>query len=212
LRFACGCQFDRNEDGGINFSVDWDALNYDCPETWALLSAGNTQGVFQLESRFGQQTCKKAPIANIDELSNVVAALRPGCTQSYLEDGVTLSDHYLKRRAGDEEANPFHPALEPILRGTQQISIYQEDILFISQEVAGFTAGEAYALMKGIAKKKPEIIAEFTQKFAEGCAKVGKVNKEEAEKIFEWIRAAQRYGFCKCLLSNYSLLSLSPDQ
>lgn len=201
-KFSCGCSFPI-ENGKLRFIKDartvWDDLNYDCKATWDIMSVGDSKGMFQIESSFGRQLCKKAPISNIDDLSHLIAAQRPGATQSYLEDKKSLSDHYFMRKAGQEEATPFHPALEPLLRDTQSILLYQEQAMAISMDIAGFTAVEADILRKAAGKKDSKLMASLKDKFIEGCVRVGKVKREEGEMIFSWLEASQRYSFNRCL-------------
>jgi DNA polymerase III alpha subunit len=205
-KFPCGCSFPMTDNGKIKFEVDWDTLNYDCSATWDLISSGNTKGVFQIESRFGQQLSKKAPVRSLEDLGNLTAIMRPGCSEAKL-DNITLTDHYLNRKAGRSEVKYYHPSLEGPLKTTYGILVYQEQAMRIAQELAGFNLMEADDLRKAAGKKKADLMAKIKIKFIEGCIKVGKVNEKEADEIWGWIEASQRYSFNKSHAIGYAYLA-----
>ena len=118
--YSCGCKFPISEDNGItkiDFEPTIENLNLDCQRTWDLISEGNTKGVFQLESRLGKQTAKKLKPENLEQLSALIAILRPGCLEA-LRDGKSVTNHYIYKKNGLESVYYFHPALEPILNST----------------------------------------------------------------------------------------------
>ncbi len=205
-KFPCGCSFPMDDQGHILFEVDWDNLNYDCSATWDLISSGNTKGIFQIESRFGQQLAKKAPVRNIEDLGNLTAIMRPGCSESKLNN-ITLTDHYLNRKAGRSEVEYYHESLKDILKTTYGILVYQEQAMRIAQELAGFNLMEADELRKAAGKKKADLMAKIKVKFLEGCRKVGKVNEEQAQQIWDWIESSQRYSFNKSHAIGYAYLA-----
>ena len=205
-KFNCGCTFEV-DDGCIQFTPQWDSLNYECKATWDLISSGNTKGLFQIESSFGRQLCKRARVDSIDELSNLIAAQRPGATQSFLEDGKSLSEHYFMRKNGEEEVVYLHPALEPYLKSTKGILIFQEQQLDIAINIAGFTSIEADNLRKAIAKKLQDKLAQLKEPFIEGCKRLGKINEAEANTIFTWLQAAGRYSFNSSHSCSYAYIT-----
>lgn len=193
----CGCKFkiiDRGPPIRIDFDARTENLNLDCPLTWNLIGEGNTKGCFQLESRFGQQYAKKLKPENIEHLAALAAILRPGCINSFL-DGKSIAEHYIDRKNGIEPITPYHQALEPILRDTYQLLIFQEGSMKIAHDIAGLNMQDCDSLRKSIGKKIPALMAEMKTKFLEGCNKTGIVTNEEAEEIFGWIEASQRYAF-----------------
>lgn len=205
--YSCGCKFPIEENGNakkIIFEPQIEELNLSCERTWSLLSEGNTKGVFQLESRLGKQTSKKLKPENIEQLSALIAILRPGCLEA-LRDGKSVTNHYIDKKNGLESVDYFHPALEPILNSTYGEMIYQEQAMEIAKVIAGFNLQEADSLRKAIGKKKPEEMAKVKKKFIKGSKKLGIVNTDEAEQIFGWIEKSQRYSFNKSHSVSYAI-------
>ena len=199
LSFDCGCSFPYCEtpDGKrhVDLSLRWEDLRMDCPATFKVLESGRSKGCFQIESNLGQQTCKDAPINNIDDIGYVITIMRPGSTESFLDDGKNTTYHYLARKAGREPVTYLHPSLEPHLKETYGLMLTQEQMMFIVKDLAGFTGEQADTARKGIAKKKADIVAKVKVDFLDGCKKINKVSEEEANKIWSWIEAGQRYSF-----------------
>jgi hypothetical protein len=200
--YPCGCKFEilgeRNGSPLLKFSTNFADIPLNCQKTWDLIGEGNTKGVFQLESQLGQSKAKALKPLHIEHLSALAAILRPGCLNSLL-DKKSITDHYIDRKNGIEEAAVFHPALQDILASTYQVLIYQESIMQVSQKVAGFTLLEADSLRKGIGKKKTEIIAKLKLEFINKADELKIITREDAEQIFGWIEKSARYSFNKCL-------------
>lgn len=116
------------------------------------------------------------------------------CSESIV-DGKSLTQHYIDRKAGIDEVKYFHPALEPILKKTYGILVFQEQALRIAREIAGYSLQEAELLRKAIGKKKVELMQQIKTEFADKASAVGIVTKEEAQEIFSWIEKSQRYSF-----------------
>ena len=192
--FPCGCTFETDNNGRIVFDPDVEKLPKDCSATWDLICNGNTKGVFQLEIQ-GSNAQKVQP-RSIDELSDLIAIIRPGASQSFI-GGKSLTNHYIDRKHGREEVTYLHPALEPILGSTQGILTYQEQAMAIAKELAGFSLQEADVLRKAIGKKNVQLMAKVKSEFITKAADHGVVNEEEASEIFSWIEASQRYSFNK---------------
>jgi DNA polymerase-3 subunit alpha len=171
--------------------------------TWDLISDGNTKGVFQLDSQLGQSSAEKLKPHNIEELAALSAIIRPGCSESIL-DGKSLTQHFIDRKNKKDPVDYFHPVLEPILRSTYGILVYQEQALFIARDVAGFNLQEADTLRKAIGKKKPEEMAKVKTMFLTKAKEVGVVTEQEAEEIFGWIEKSQRYSFNKSHAVSYA--------
>jgi len=192
-RFSCGCEFDL-KDNKIVFSPKISDINLECKKTWELISDGNTKGIFQLESRLGQMMAKKLKPENIEQLSALIAVLRPGSLEA-IRDGKSITNHYIDRKNGQESIDYFHPVLESVLMDTFGEMIYQEQAMEISRVVAGFNLQEADELRKSIGKKNVQLMSKIKTKFLEGCKKTQTVTTSEAEEIFSWIEKAQRYQF-----------------
>ena len=165
--FECGCKFEVEEEAPpVKLKWDFD-LPLNCQRTWDLIGEGNTKGVFQLETRFGQQYAKKLKPENIEQLAALSAILRPGCIQS-IRDGKNIAEHYMDRKNGLEEVTISHPALEPILSPTFGEMIYQEQAMRIAQDIAGFDLQQADVLRKAIGKKKADIMRVLVQEIVSG--------------------------------------------
>ena len=201
--FRCGCSFDHSESGHIIYNPDITRIPLDCKETWGLMCEGNTKGVFQLESQLGRSLSSQAKPRNIEELSDLIAIMRPGCLEAIIK-GKSLTQHYIDRKSGEENIEYFHPALEPILKNTYGILVYQEQAIFIATEIAGFDLQEADILRKAIGKKKADVMAEVKTSFIRKSEDKGIVTREQAEEIFSWIEKSQRYSFNKSHAVSYA--------
>lgn len=135
-----------------NFDPTITNIPLDCPRTWDLICAGDTKGVFQLESKLGQVQARRVKPRSIKELSDLISIIRPGCLDSEI-DGKSLTQHYIDRKHGKEEVTYLHPSLEDILHDTHGILVYQESAILIAQKLAGFSLQEADKLRKCILGK-----------------------------------------------------------
>ena len=181
-------------------------MEYNDKETWKLFAEGKTKGVFQLESNLGKSWAKKLAPNSIEELSALIAIIRPGTLKAYV-DGKSMTQHFVDRKHGKEEVTYLHPALEEILKPTYGVLVYQEQSMRIAQKIAGFNLQEADELRKAIGKKKADLMAKVKKKFIKGADKLGVVSKEEAEAIFGWIEKSSRYAFNKSHSVSYAVCS-----
>ena len=206
-QYTCGCSFNLINDDldqGVIFDPTIEHINLDCQRTWDLISDGNTKGVFQLESRLGRSIAKKLKPENIEQLSALIAILRPGTLEA-VRDGKTVTNHYIDKKNGSESVDYFHSCLEPILKNTYGEMVYQEQAMEITKVIAGFNLQEADMLRKAIGKKKPEEMAKVKAKFLEGAKKLDIVSIDEAEQVFGWIEKSQRYSFNKSHSVSYAI-------
>lgn len=180
--------------------------NYNDKETWKLFAEGKTKGIFQLESNLGKSWAKKLAPTSIEELSALIAIIRPGTLKAYV-DGKSMTQHYVDRKHGKEEVTYLHPSLEEILKPTYGVLVYQEQSMRIAQKIAGFNLQEADELRKAIGKKKADLMAKVKKKFIIGAEKRKIVSKEEAEEIFGWIEKSSRYAFNKSHSISYAVCS-----
>ena len=95
--FDCGCTFDVDENGNPIFVPDIQQIPLDCSATWEMIGQGNTKGVFQLESQLGRSMAKQVGPNNMNELSDLIAIIRPGCMEAIVE-GKSLTQHYIDRK------------------------------------------------------------------------------------------------------------------
>lgn len=201
---GCGCSFPVKDNGAIDFSIEIDKLNLECPGTWDLISSGNTKGCFQLESRLGQSMSKKLKPSNVEQLAALISIMRPGCLEA-VRDGKTVSNHYIDKKNGEEQIDYFHPALENTLQSTFGEMVYQEQAMEICQVVAGFDLQEADMLRKAIGKKKPEEMAKIKKLFTKKSKAKKILNPDQIDEIFGWIEKSQRYSFNKSHAISYAL-------
>ncbi|NIJ20162.1 DNA polymerase-3 subunit alpha [Sphingomonas naasensis] len=184
-------------DRGIE--VDLDTLGWDDPEVYDLLQRGDTVGVFQLESEGMRRTLTAVRPTNFGDIIALVSLYRPGPM-----DNIPSFGH---RKAGREEIVYPHPALEPILKETYGIFVYQEQVMQAAQILAGYSLGGADMLRRAMGKK---IKAEMDQQraiFVEGCAKVNDIKASKANELFDLIDKFAGYGFNKSHAAAYALLA-----
>lgn len=179
-------------------------LRYDDPEVWKLFEEGKTKGIFQLESNLGKSWSKKLAPENIEQLSALVAILRPGSLKACLEDGKSITQHYVDRRHNREAVDYIDDSCKDILEPTLGLMLYQEQTMQISTRVAGFSGVEADKLRKAIGKKKADLMQSLRSKFIDGCEKTGIVTKEKGEEIFDIIEKSARYQFNKSHSVSYA--------
>jgi DNA polymerase-3 subunit alpha len=207
--FPCGCEFDvvdeniKECDGLPSIFIDYYNIREDCPATWELIQSGHTKGIFQLESNLGRKWSKQLLPTNIDEMSALISLIRPGCLRSIV-DGKSMTQQYCDRKNCGEEVKYFHEALEPILKETYGVLIYQEENIRIAQDIAGFNLQEADVLRKSIGHKDAESMSKVKTVFLKGCDNTKVVTTEEAEEIFGWIKESQKYQFNKSHGISYS--------
>tara|TARA_R100001163_G_scaffold65487_2_gene62842 strand:- start:4522 stop:6090 length:1569 start_codon:yes stop_codon:yes gene_type:complete len=175
-------------------------------KTWDLFKEGKTKGVFQLESNLGRSWSKRVAPRDIEELSALIALIRPGCLKA-ISNGKSMTQHYVDRKNGLDEVEYLDESLKPILEKTYGVLVYQEQSMRIAQELAGFNLEEADVLRKAIGKKKASLMAKVKQSFLEGAEKKEIVTKETAEEIFSWIEKSSRYAFNKSHSVAYAMNS-----
>ncbi len=172
----------------------------DDPGTYALLQAGNTAGVFQLESSGMRQLVMRLKPSTFEDIVALVALYRPGP----MESGMHLD--YVQRKHGEEPVTYLLPELEPILKETYGVILYQEQVMQIAAAVSGFSLAEADILRRAMGKKIPEVMAAQRQRFVEGAAARG-VARETAETLFDLIEKFAGYGFNKSHSAAYALIA-----
>ncbi|VCU53883.1 DNA polymerase III subunit alpha [Thermus thermophilus] len=183
--------------------LDYDALPLDDPKTFALLSRGETKGVFQLESGGMTATLRGLKPRRFEDLIAILSLYRPGPMEHI--------PTYIRRHHGLEPVSysEFPHAekyLKPILDETYGIPVYQEQIMQIASAVAGYSLGEADLLRRAMGKKKLEEMQKHRERFVQGAKERG-VPEEEANRLFDMLEAFANYGFNKSHAAAYSLLS-----
>ncbi len=164
-------------------TIDFDDIN-----TFEMLSHGDSVGVFQMEGAGMRDLLRKMKPNHINDLVALVALYRPGPMDSI--------PTYIARKNGKELVEYLHPALEPILKETYGVMTYQDDVMRIARELAGYTMGEADILRRAMGKKIPAEMIPQREKFMKGAAE-RKITKDVAETIFEQAEKFAGYGFNK---------------
>jgi DNA polymerase-3 subunit alpha len=208
-RFSCGCSWPvvgpAPREGALPLmDVDDDNLPF-CPLTWDLLGRGDTKGVFQLESNLGRQWTKKLKPESGEHMGALGALLRPGCLRAVDDEGVSMTQHFCRRKNNEEEVKPYHEVLDMVLSPTFGCLVYQEQAMLLAQNLAAFNLQEADQLRKAIGKKLPEEMAKCKKLFTEGAKKAGLLTEAQAEEVFGWIEQSQRYSFNKSHAVSYGL-------
>jgi DNA polymerase-3 subunit alpha len=168
--------------------IDINKIPFDDKKTYKIFQSGETIGVFQFESEGMRKWLKKLKPNKFEDLVAMIALYRPGPMQ-FIQD-------YIDGKQGRKKIRYLHPKLEPILKETYGIPIYQEQIMKIAQDLAGFTLAEADTLRKAIGKKIKSLLDQLKEKLISGMIKNG-ISKEVANKIWEWILPFGSYGFNK---------------
>lgn len=181
-------------------NIELNKIPLDDPASYRLLADGDTIGVFQLESSGLRAILKDLKPQTFEDIIALVALYRPGPL------GSGMVADFIKRRHGEVAVTYPHPTLEPILNTTYGVIVYQEQVMRLASDFAGFTLGEADLLRRAMGKKKAEIIAGLRQQFIEGAAGKG-VERDIAGKVFDLMEYFAGYGFNKSHSAAYALLA-----
>jgi DNA polymerase-3 subunit alpha len=179
----------------------------DDPEVYALISRGDTAGVFQMESSGFTEMVMKMKPSRFEDVIAAGALYRPGPLDQKLEDGRTMVDVYIDRKHGREKVTYPHPDLEKVLEPTYGVIVYQEQVMQISQVLAGYSLGRADLLRRAMGKKKAEEMAKERVGFVEGTRK-REVDDRVANGIFDLMEKFAAYGFNKSHSAAYGLLTV----
>ncbi len=181
-----------------NIDIDIDNIPLDDKKTFDLYSIGATTGLFQFESDGMKKHLKALKPNMFEDLIAMNALYRPG-PMEYIPN-------YINRKHGTEKINYDLPEMEEILKETYGITVYQEQVMLLSQKLAGFTKGEADSLRKAMGKKKPEEMEKLQKQFTEGCKKNGHP-ENKAKKIWHDWEAFAQYAFNKSHSTCYAYIS-----
>jgi DNA polymerase-3 subunit alpha len=192
---------------GRGATVAVDDLPLDDASTYKLLAAADTVGVFQLESGGIRRLLMQLRPSCFADLVAILALYRPGPLDAKLEDGSTMVDRFIRRKHGREKLSYLHPALEPILRETYGVIVYQEQVMQIAQALAGYSLGDADNLRRAMGKKKKEVMQAERQRFLEGVAARGSADARVAGEIFDQMETFAAYGFNKSHSAAYALIT-----
>jgi len=183
-----------------NIDIIIDTIPLDDKKTYGLLSQSLTLGVFQLESSGMRELLKKLMPQQFEDIIALIALYRPGPI------GTGMLDDYIRRKTQNIKITYDHPLLEPILKETYGIIVYQEQVMRIVNRLAGFTLSKADIVRWAMAKKQADVMKDIKQDFIEGALGNG-IAKKIAEKIFSQIEYFSGYGFNKSHSTAYAFLS-----
>ncbi|MFH1162284.1 MAG: DNA polymerase III subunit alpha [Candidatus Jorgensenbacteria bacterium] len=178
--------------------INIDAIPLDNADTFKLLLKGETTGVFQLEGAGMTRYLKELKPTTLEDIIAMIALYRPG--------PIELIPHYIKRKFGKEQITYLHPRLEPILKNTYGVGIYQEQMMRIARDLAGFTLAEADTLRKAIGKKIKSLLNEQKERLINGMTAHG-IPPKTADAIWELFPPFARYGFNRSHAACYAMIS-----
>lgn len=177
--------------------LDLNQIDLNDPEIFALFSRGDTEGIFQYESSGMKNLMKKLKPTSFSDLVASVALFRPGPMNNI--------DVFVRRKHGQEKVSYLHPDLEPILKETYGVIVYQEQVMQILVKIGGYTYAEADNIRRAMSKKKESVILEDKEHFINNAVKRGYKSKLATE-IYELILKFANYGFNKAHSVSYALI------
>jgi DNA polymerase-3 subunit alpha len=178
--------------------IDLEKIPLNDKGAFKILKQGNTVGVFQLESQGMQRYLKQLKPSNIEEIIAMISLYRPG-PMKFLPD-------YIARKNKKKEIVYLHPSLEPILKPTYGVLVFQEQVMQIATDLAGFSKEEADTLRKAIGKKIKELMDKKKGQFIEGMGQNG-ISEKIAREIWEWIEPFAQYSFNKSHAAAYAQIA-----
>jgi len=180
-----------------NEIIDFSKIPLDDKKTFKLLQEGKTTGVFQLESGGMKRCLKELQPTEFEDIIAMVSLYRPG--------PMDLIPEFIARKHGLKKIEYIHPKLETILKKTYGVCVYQEQLMEIAKELAGFSLSQADVLRKAVGKKIKKLLDEQREKMINGMIK-NEISIKTAEKIWEWVEPFARYGFNKSHATCYALI------
>ncbi|OXM15284.1 DNA polymerase III subunit alpha [Paenibacillus herberti] len=179
-------------------TIDFRLIPDDDPATYEMLGRGDTTGIFQLESAGMRRVLRELKPSSFEDIISVLALYRPGPME--------FIPRFIAGKHGLERIDYPHPSLEPILKDTYGIIVYQEQIMQIASEMAGFSLGEADLLRRAVSKKKREILDEQQAAFVRGSLGQG-YSEEDAKRVYDMILRFADYGFPRAHAAAYGVLA-----
>jgi DNA polymerase III subunit alpha len=183
----------------VNPTFDIESISLEDPKTYELLNIGKTVGVFQLESGGMQNASKLVGISNIDDINAISALYRPG-PMAFIPD-------YARGKKDPASITYPHPLLEPVLKETYGIIVYQEQVMECARVIGGYTLGGADMLRRAMGKKDVEGMAKERIKFVEGAGRLHKISENKANEIFDLLNKFAQYGFNKSHSAAYAIVA-----
>ncbi|MDZ7859713.1 MAG: DNA polymerase III subunit alpha [Candidatus Krumholzibacteriota bacterium] len=184
---------------GLKLSIE--DIPIEDPETFKFLGEGKTVAVFQLESEGMRELLKKIQPTNFGDVTAINALYRPGPL------GSNMVTDFIKCKHGKKKITYEHPMLEPILKDTYGVILYQEQVMRVASDLAGFSMGQADILRRAMGKKKKSIMSQQKELFVKGAVERG-INEKIADRIFELMAHFAGYGFNKSHSAAYAMVSM----
>lgn len=181
------------ETSGVKLDIE--AIPLDDKKTFAMLAKGDTDGTFQLNGAGMTRWLKELCPTTIHDVNAMVALYRPGPMQ--------FIPKYIECKRNPRLITYLDPAIEPILRQTYGVLVYQDDLLIMANKFAGYSWGEVDKFRKAVGKKIPELMQQQKEKFINGCVNHSKWPLEKAKRVWEWIEPFAAYGFNKAHSASY---------
>ncbi|MGQ9767574.1 MAG: DNA polymerase III subunit alpha [Anaerolineae bacterium] len=181
---------------GVEYTLE--NLPIDDPKTYELLTSGDVMGVFQVEGAGMRRCLMDLRPTEFDHITATISLYRPG-PMEFIPDFIACLH-------GEKQPEYVHPILEPILAETMGVCVYQEQVIKILADVAGYTPGEADLVRRGISKKSKKTLDEHREIFAKGAAAKSGLTREEADKIWDALMGFARYGFNRAHAADYAVI------
>ena len=199
----CGCTFKLNTKGRIQIDDPF-ALCKDCPAVWKLLGTGFTKGIFQLE-KAGKQWSRRLKPESVNHIAALISIIRPGCADIKDDKGISMTEHYCRRKNNEEEVISYDQSIDDILVPTFNTIVYQEQCMKLGQRIAGFNLVEVDMLRKAIGKKDQTELAKVRDMFLAGAKKTNIISYDKVQEIWEWIAKSGKYSFNQAHALEYGL-------
>jgi len=183
----------------VDEGFDLSEIPIDDHKTFEMLSRGETMGVFQLESEGMKRVCAELQPSRFEDIIALVALYRPG--------PMDWIPQYIANKHGRSKPQYLHPKLEPILAETYGTAVYQEQVMQMAREIAGFTLSEVDELRKVIGKKQKEKIPVYQEKFVSGAIATSGIDRALAERIFHFVEPFAGYAFNKAHSAAYGWIA-----
>ncbi len=181
-------------------SIDFNQVDMDDPKVYELIQSGHTIGLFQIESDGMQSLNERLKPTSFEDIIAVLALYRPGPMES------GMLDDFIERKHGRAKISYMFPELEPILKPTYGVIVYQEQVMQIVQTIGGFTLGGADVVRRAMGKKIKEEMDRLKGEFADGAEKKG-FDRAKAEELFDLIVKFAGYGFNKSHSAAYAMVT-----
>ena len=181
-------------------TIDWHAIDENDPKVYEIIQSGDTIGMFQIESSGMQDLNRRLKPSSFEDLIAVLALYRPGPMES------GMLDDFIERKHGRQAITYTFDSMEPILKPTYGVIVYQEQVMQIVQTVGGFSLGGADIVRRAMGKKKLEEMQKYNKEFSEGAAKQG-LDYQKASELFDLIEKFAGYGFNKSHSAAYAMVT-----